>query len=83
MPTGHKVAAGDLILLSTWAMGRNPSVWEDPQRFDPDRFTDERLVELAKQQNPGATSDEIERATTMLKSGRDFIYTPFGKAGTT
>ena len=39
---------------------------------------DERLVDLAKQQNPGADADEIERAVTMLKSGRDFIYTPFG-----
>jgi cytochrome P450 len=43
MPTGHTVAAGDLILLSTWAMGRNPRVWEDALKFDPDRFTDERL----------------------------------------
>jgi cytochrome P450 len=78
MPTGHKVAKGDLILLSTWAMGRNPSVWEDPLRFDPERFTDERLEVLAREQNPGADADEIERAVTMLKSGRDFIYTPFG-----
>jgi len=78
MPTGHKVAAGDLILLSTWAMGRNPSVWEEPDRFDPARFTDERLEDLARQQNPGADTDVIERAVTMLKSGRDFIYTPFG-----
>lgn len=79
MPTGHKVEAGDLILLSTWAMGRNPRVWEDPEAFDPDRFSDERLLQLATSQaDPGATEDEIERAVTMLKSGRDFIYTPFG-----
>jgi cytochrome P450 len=78
MPTGHEVKAGDLILLSTWAMGRNPSVWESPLEFDPDRFTDERLVKLARDQNPGADDEEIDRAVTMLKSGRDFIYTPFG-----
>ena len=79
MPTGHKVEKGDLILLSTWAMGRNPRVWEDPEAFDPDRFTDARLERLARSQaEPGATDDEIERAVTMLKSGRDFIYTPFG-----
>ena len=78
MPSGHKVEPGDLILLSTWAMGRNPKVWEDPTEFDPERFTDERLERLAREQNPGADADEIERAVTMLKSGRDFIYTPFG-----
>jgi len=79
MPTGHKVEKGDLILLSTWAMGRNPRVWEDPEAFDPDRFTDERLERLARSQaEEGATDEEIERAVTMLKSGRDFIYTPFG-----
>ena len=78
MPTGHKVEAGDLILLSTWAMGRNPTVWEEPLKFDPERFTDDRLEDLAREQNPGADEDEIDRAVTMLKSGRDFIYTPFG-----
>ena len=30
------------------------------------------------QAEEGATDEEIERAVTMLKSGRDFIYTPFG-----
>lgn len=78
MPSGHKVEPGDLVLLSTWAMGRNPKVWEEPTKFDPERFTDERLEKLAREQNPGADDDEIERAVTMLKSGRDFIYTPFG-----
>ena len=33
---------------------------------------------MAREQNPGADADEIERAVTMFKSGRDFIYTPFG-----
>ena len=79
MPTGHRVEKGDLILLSTWAMGRNPRVWEDPETFDPDRFADARLERLARSQaEEGATDEEIERAVTMLKSGRDFIYTPFG-----
>jgi cytochrome P450 len=79
MPTGHRVEKGDLILLSTWAMGRNPNVWEAPETFDPERFSDARLYELARSQaDPDADEDAIDRAVTMLKSGRDFIYTPFG-----
>ncbi len=75
MPTGHKVAAGDIILLSTWAMGRNPRVWEDPERFDPDRFSDERLTQLATEQaDKDATPDEIDRAVTMLKR---YVIGPF------
>jgi cytochrome P450 len=74
-PTGHKVAAGDIILLSTWAMGRNPRVWEDPERFDPDRFSDERLTQLATEQaDKDATPDEIDRAVTMLKR---YVIGPF------
>ena len=53
--SGHKVEPGDLILLSTWAMGRNPKVWEDPTEFDPERFTDERLERLARSKTRAPT----------------------------
>jgi hypothetical protein len=36
------------------------------------------LEGLAKSQNPDATPDEVARAVVGLKSGRDYIYTPFG-----
>ena len=42
LPSGHKVKPGDFILLSSYAMGRNPRVWENPLEFNPDRFTDDR-----------------------------------------
>ena len=43
LPTGHAVSEGDFILLSSWAMGRNGRIWENPNDFNPDRFTDENL----------------------------------------
>ena len=87
LPTGHKVGEGDFILLSSWAMGRNPRVWENPNDFEPDRFTDENLraqsERLARESaGPDADEDELriqmERSRRRITAGRDFTYTPFG-----
>jgi len=79
MPSGHKIESGDMILMSTWAMGRNPRIWDEPDKFDPERFSDAGLTALAKRvAGEGATEDDIERRFIGLKSGRDFVYTPFG-----
>ncbi len=37
---GHTIAKGTLILWSAHLAGRDPDVWDDPVRFDPDRFLD-------------------------------------------
>jgi cytochrome P450 len=37
---GVRIPKGTLILWSAHLAGRDPEVWEDPLRFDPDRFTD-------------------------------------------
>lgn len=37
---GHTIAEGTLILWSAHLAGRDPDVWDDPLRFDPDRFVD-------------------------------------------
>lgn len=39
---GVKVRAGDRILISTWVLHRHRTLWEEPERFDPDRFAPER-----------------------------------------
>jgi cytochrome P450 len=87
LPSGHKVKPGDFILLSSWAMGRNPRVWESPDTFDPDRFTEENLRANAERlalQSAGPNADrkeielQMDRATARISSGRDFTYTPFG-----
>lgn len=35
---GHLVPAGSIVLLSQYLVHRNPEVWEEPNRFDPERF---------------------------------------------
>jgi cytochrome P450 len=39
---GHRVEAGTIALVSFYALHRDPTLWEDPLRFDPDRFLPER-----------------------------------------
>ena len=87
LPSGHMVKPGDFILLSSWAMGRNPRVWRDPDAFNPDRFTDENLrsnAERLARESAGPNADEetinlqMERMSRRIAGGRDFTYTPFG-----
>lgn len=37
---GYEIPAGTLVLWSAHLAGRDPRVWRDPERFDPDRFCD-------------------------------------------
>lgn len=38
LPSGAAVAAGSKIYLSQWVVHRHPGYFDDPLRFDPDRF---------------------------------------------
>ncbi|KAL2069773.1 hypothetical protein VTL71DRAFT_14452 [Oculimacula yallundae] len=37
---GYHLPPGYKIGMSTWSMHRNPVIWPNPDRFDPDRWTD-------------------------------------------
>ncbi|APU17731.1 MULTISPECIES: cytochrome P450 [Actinoalloteichus] len=39
---GRRIPAGSDVILVPWAIHRHPDHWEDPERFDPTRFTEER-----------------------------------------
>jgi cytochrome P450 len=36
---GYPIPSGALVVLSPYAMHRHPAFWEDPDRFDPQRFS--------------------------------------------
>jgi len=38
---GFQVAAGTLVCVSPYLLHRHPDYWEDPERFDPDRFAED------------------------------------------
>ena len=45
---GHQIPAGALVLIVPWLLHRKPSLWEHPDRFDPERFSSERVLARAR-----------------------------------
>jgi cytochrome P450 len=39
---GYRVKAGTIAIVAIYAIHRDPTLWEDPLIFDPDRFSPER-----------------------------------------
>ncbi|KAL2482579.1 Cytochrome [Forsythia ovata] len=35
---GYDIAAGTQVIVNAWAIGRDPSLWENPEEFRPERF---------------------------------------------
>jgi cytochrome P450 len=45
---GYRIAPGTALGISVWAMHRDPRYFENPERFTPDRWTDELERSLPK-----------------------------------
>ncbi|WP_081495124.1 cytochrome P450 [Mycolicibacterium chubuense] len=41
---GYRVQAGTLVAVGIYALHRDPSIWENPDTFDPDRFSPENAA---------------------------------------
>ena len=42
---GHAIRAGSVVTISPYVTHRSPRLWKDPLRFDPERFTPDRIKE--------------------------------------
>ncbi|HSV40119.1 MAG TPA: cytochrome P450 [Nocardioidaceae bacterium] len=47
---GHLVPAGYTVIVSIYALHRDPGAWEQPLLFDPDRFAPERRQQINRWQ---------------------------------
>lgn len=45
---GQKVKKGDNIIISPYQMHRSKDFWENPNEFNPDRFTPEKMKDMHK-----------------------------------
>jgi cytochrome P450 len=45
---GYPVPAGSLILVSPYVIHRNPRFWENPEGFDPERFSPENAPKIPR-----------------------------------
>ncbi|GIE95444.1 cytochrome P450 [Paractinoplanes rishiriensis] len=45
---GHRIPAGTNVLINSYLLHRHPDFWPDAERFDPTRFSPERVAERPK-----------------------------------
>jgi cytochrome P450 len=45
---GYRIPRRAMVIISQWVLHRDPRLWDDPERFDPDRWTSELLQRLPR-----------------------------------
>ena len=69
LPDGTRVHKGDRVMFAVWAMGRQPSLWPEPETFDPRRFLDDGAFRF-----PPAASFPVFFAGPRTCLGKDMAY---------
>lgn len=46
LPEGVRVEPGDVLFIELSLLHRDPSIWAEPEKFDPDRFGSDRAKEI-------------------------------------
>ncbi|QFT57792.1 putative bifunctional P-450/NADPH-P450 reductase 2 [Sulfitobacter sp. THAF37] len=41
----REIRPGDTVMIPIYALGRNALLWDDPDRFDPERFADRKSID--------------------------------------
>ncbi|GJN37110.1 hypothetical protein PR202_gb26034 [Eleusine coracana subsp. coracana] len=78
--SGYNVSPGTRVFVNVWAIGRDPSVWDSPEEFYPERLEDRHIDSLyhgsllatcdESLKGPSATYDRSLKVFTDLYIGR-------------
>lgn len=39
----YNISKGTIVMINTWSMGRDPTVWDSPEEFRPERFLNKAI----------------------------------------
>lgn len=70
LPDGTKVSKGQVVVWSPYSMGRDPSLWDDPNTFKPERW-----IPKDSNRDPSARKTSLYGPTEIGVS--DFKYPVF------
>ncbi|CAL5064200.1 unnamed protein product [Urochloa decumbens] len=40
---GYNIPAGTIVLVNVWSIGRDPTLWDAPEKFQPERFVGSKI----------------------------------------
>jgi len=78
---GVSISPGANIFISVWNLHRNPRMWDNPDHFDPSRFTRPQPADRHMGWGGYSPRDDLMAATKSLYPNEvdsDFGYIPFG-----